>query len=70
MANVTELPGNEAVASARPQEPLTVPATTPDYVLEERFASRLLDVLIRASLVLAMAILVYQVFSPFLTLTM
>lgn len=36
--------------------------------LEQRLTSRLLDVLIRASLILAMAVLCYQVFSPFLTL--
>ena len=36
---------------------------------EQRVASRLLDVLIRAGLILAMAMLCYQVFSPFLTLT-
>ena len=40
----------------------------PDTELEERLASRLLDVLIRAGLILAMAILCIQVFSPFLTL--
>ena len=36
--------------------------------LEQRLTSRLLDVLIRAGLILAMAILCFQVFSPFLTL--
>jgi len=36
---------------------------------EQQIASRLLDVLIRAGLILAMAMLCYQVFSPFLTLT-
>jgi len=40
----------------------------PDVELERRIASRLLDVLIRAGLVLAMAMLCYQIFSPFLTL--
>ena len=35
---------------------------------EQRVASRLLDVLIRAGLILAMAMLCYRVFSPFLTL--
>jgi hypothetical protein len=45
------------------QEPPLVPVTTPDHVLEERFASRLLDVLIRAGLVLEVAVLVYRVFS-------
>jgi predicted PurR-regulated permease PerM len=40
----------------------------PDTVLERRLASRLLDVLIRAGLILALAALCYQVFSPFLTL--
>ena len=39
-----------------------------DHELEQRVASRLLDVLIRAGLILAMAMLCYQVFSPFLTL--
>lgn len=41
---------------------------TPDVELERRIASRLLDVLIRAGLVLAMVMLCYQIFSPFLTL--
>jgi len=36
---------------------------------EQRIASRLLDVLIRAGLILALAMLCYRVFSPFLTLT-
>ena len=35
---------------------------------EQRIASRLLDVLIRAGLILALAMLCYRVFSPFLTL--
>jgi predicted PurR-regulated permease PerM len=39
-----------------------------DHELEQRVASPLLDVLIRAGLILAMAMLCYQVFSPFLTL--
>ena len=42
----------------------------PDYTLEKRFASRLLDVLIRAGLLLAAAVLCYRVFAPFLTLMM
>src|SRR5436190_23461827 len=41
---------------------------TPDRELEHRVASRLLDVLIRAGLIVAMAVLCYQIFSPFLTL--
>ena len=40
----------------------------PDKELEDRLASRLLDVLIRAGLILAMVMLCYQIFSPFLTL--
>jgi hypothetical protein len=40
----------------------------PDQELEQRLSSRLLDVLIRAGLILAMVMLCYQVFSPFLTL--
>lgn len=40
----------------------------PDVEIERRIASRLLDVLIRAGLVLAMTMLCYQIFSPFLTL--
>ena len=57
------------MTTVTPQKPLAVPVTTPDYVLEERFAARLLDVLIRAGLLLVLAVLVYRVFSPFLTLT-
>jgi predicted PurR-regulated permease PerM len=40
----------------------------PDQELEQRLASLVLDVLIRAGLLLAMAMLCYQVLSPFLTL--
>jgi hypothetical protein len=40
----------------------------PDQELEQRLASSLLDVLIRAGLILAMVMLCYQVFAPFLTL--
>ncbi|MDN0084182.1 AI-2E family transporter [Crenobacter sp. SG2305] len=40
----------------------------PDEELERHIASRLLDVLIRAGLVLALVMLCYRVFSPFLTL--
>jgi predicted PurR-regulated permease PerM len=45
------------------------PPATPDRELEKRLASRLLDVLIRAGLIVAVAILCYRVFAPFLTLT-
>ena len=40
----------------------------PDQELEQRLASPLLDILIRAGLILVMAMLCYQVLSPFLTL--
>src|SRR5262249_22051471 len=40
----------------------------PDQEIEQRLASLVLDVLIRAGLILAMAMLCYQVLSPFLTL--
>jgi predicted PurR-regulated permease PerM len=45
-------------------------STQPNYdpELEERVASRLMDVLIRAGLILAMVLLCFQVFSPFLNL--
>ena len=39
-----------------------------DQELEDRLASRFLDVLIRAGLILAMIMLCFQIFSPFLTL--
>jgi predicted PurR-regulated permease PerM len=45
------------------------PPTAPDSEIQQRFASRLLDVLIRAGLILALAILCYRAFAPFLTLT-
>ena len=48
---------------------VTDETVSPDHGLEERFASRLLDILIRAGLVLAVAVLCYRVFAPFLTLT-
>ena len=41
---------------------------TPDTAAERRQASLLLDVLIRAGLVFALAALCYQIFAPFLTL--
>jgi predicted PurR-regulated permease PerM len=40
-----------------------------DHALEQPWASSLMDILIRAGLILAMAMLCYQVFAPFLTLT-
>src|SRR5579871_6690143 len=40
----------------------------PDRVLEKRFASNLLDVLVRAGLLLAVVILCYRIFAPFLTI--
>src|SRR5262245_50736677 len=40
----------------------------PDQELEQRLATPLLDVLIRAGLILALALLCYRVLSPFLTL--
>jgi len=40
----------------------------PDHELEQRLSARLLDVLIRAGLVLALTMLCYKIFSPFLPL--
>ena len=40
----------------------------PDHEFEQRVSSRLLDVLIRAGMIGVLAVLCYQVFSPFLTL--
>jgi predicted PurR-regulated permease PerM len=39
-----------------------------DFSLEQRISARLLDVLVRAGLVLVLALLCYQVFAPFLPL--
>src|SRR5262249_38879373 len=47
--------------------PMNIPSQ-PDQELEQRLASPLLDVLIRAGLILVMAMLCYQVLAPFLTL--
>jgi predicted PurR-regulated permease PerM len=44
------------------------PFSTPDADFERRLARRLLDVLIRATLLLAMALLCYRVLAPFLPL--
>ena len=41
---------------------------TPDPELERRLSGRLIDVFIRAGFVFAMAVLCYQIFSPFLAL--
>lgn len=46
---------------------MNVPSQS-DQELEQRLASPLLDVLIRAGLILALVLLCYKVFSPFLTL--
>jgi predicted PurR-regulated permease PerM len=40
----------------------------PDYELEDRLSRRLLDVFIRVGLVLALVLLCYLIFSPFLTM--
>ena len=47
---------------------MTSPGTF-DRELEQRLASRLMDVLIRAAVILALVMLCYRVFAPFLTLT-
>src|SRR5262249_16751727 len=47
--------------------PMNIPSQ-PDQELEQRLASPLLEVLIRAGLILVMVMLCYQVLSPFLTL--
>src|ERR1700722_20120167 len=44
------------------------PFSTPDADLERRLARRLLDVLIRATFLLAMGVLCYRVLAPFLPL--
>jgi predicted PurR-regulated permease PerM len=44
------------------------PNQSPNHELDERVIGRLLDVLIRAGLILALAVLCYQVLSPFLVL--
>ena len=48
---------------------MNVPSS-PDHELEQRLSARLLDVFIRAGLVLAMTMLCYKIFSPFLELMM
>ena len=40
----------------------------PDHELEDRLARRLLDVFIRAGLVVALVLLCYRIFSPFMTM--
>ena len=40
----------------------------PDADLEQRLSDRLMDVFIRAGLILVMVILCYEIFSPFLSL--
>jgi predicted PurR-regulated permease PerM len=47
---------------------IMTPLSTPDADFEQRLARRLLDVLIRATLLLAMALLCYRVLAPFLPL--
>jgi predicted PurR-regulated permease PerM len=42
----------------------------PEHAADRRLAARLLDVLIRAGLLLAVAFFSYRVFAPFLTLTL
>ena len=55
--------------SELPEEPLVERAVPGEAALEKRFASRLLDVFIRAGLIFAVVILCYWVFAPFLRLT-
>ena len=40
----------------------------PDHELEDRLSGRLLDVMIRAGLVVVLVLLCYLIFSPFLTM--
>lgn len=42
---------------------------TPDPLLEERLSNKLLDVLLRAGVVVALALLCYRIFAPFFGLT-
>ena len=44
------------------------PPREPDYALEDRLSRRLLDVFIRAGLVLALVLLCYKIFSPFMSM--
>ena len=44
------------------------PALTPDPDLERRLSGRLLDVLIRWGLIVALTVLCYQIFAPFIAL--
>ena len=53
----------------RPREPAMNQRSEPDQEPEHRAPTRLLDVLIRAGLILALALLCYRVFAPFLVLT-
>lgn len=46
------------------------PSYPPDSGLEQQLATRLMDILIRAGLILAMVLLCYRVFAPFLSLTL
>jgi predicted PurR-regulated permease PerM len=46
---------------------MTIPRE-PDHELEDRLARRLLEVFIRAGLVLALVLLCYHIFSPFMTM--
>jgi len=43
-------------------------SSKPDIELEQRIASRVMDVFIRIGLVVALTLLCYRIFSPFLTL--
>ena len=43
--------------------------STADIAFERRIAARVLDVLIRAGLILALAMLCYRFFAPFLPMT-
>jgi predicted PurR-regulated permease PerM len=49
-------------------DPSTTPRVNTEDKLEQRFAQRLLDVLIRAGLIVVPALLCFQVFAPFLPL--
>jgi len=60
---------NNAFREERMTQPIMPDREIEDHKLEKRVASRLLDVLIRAGVIVVAVILCYRVFAPFLTLT-
>ncbi len=67
LASAKSIPPMQVHLLTQRNQPMNMP-DTPDHDLEKRLSARLLDVFIRSGLVLAMVMLCYKIFAPFLPL--